>query len=282
MVFADSFLIELAGINTVAAEYSSTEPGNGVAGVVEGTECYVGNSSWVLQKSGVQESPDNAVPIDKGASRVWVGLKNRGIIGSIVLTDTIRPEATQLVNNLHSLGIRSILLSGDEQGVVEWMATKAGIPSESAFGEVKPEDKASFISSLRNQGLRVAMVGDGVNDSIALTAANVGIAMQSGTDAAAEASDVVLMGNSLTQVLEALTLGRKTLAKIKQNLGLALVYNCIGIPIAAGALIPSLEIALSPTMAAAMMAASSIAVVSNSIFLKYSLEENKEQVAASA
>lgn len=158
--------------------------------------------------------------------------------------------------------------AGDTQDAVNVIAKQAGVDPSSAWGGVSPQQKGVVIQQLQQQSGVVAMVGDGVNDAPALAAADVGIAMSGGMDAAGEAASVVLMGDRLGQVLEAIDLGRATYGKIKQNLAWALVYNLIGIPLAAGALLPQFGIALNPSVAGGMMAFSSLAVVTNSLLLR--------------
>ena len=158
--------------------------------------------------------------------------------------------------------------AGDTQDAVRGMAQQAGILADNAWGGIDPKQKGVIIKQLQERYGVVAMVGDGVNDAPALAAADVGIAMSGGMDAAGEAASVVLMGDRLGQVLEAIDLGRSTYGKIKQNLAWALVYNLIGIPLAAGALLPQFGIALSPSVAGGMMAFSSLAVVTNSLLLR--------------
>ena len=148
------------------------------------------------------------------------------------------------------------------------MAHQAGILADNAWGGIDPKQKGVIIKKLQQRYGVEAMVGDGVNDAPALAAADVGVAMSGGMDAAGEAASVVLMGDRLGQVLEAIDLGRSTYGKIKQNLAWALVYNLIGIPLAAGALLPHFGIALSPSVAGGMMAFSSLAVVTNSLLLR--------------
>ena len=186
----------------------------------------------------------------------------------MTFTDTLRSDAREVVASLQQSGKRVILLSGDDEAVARQIGSDVGIAPADAHGRMRPEQKATFITDLRASGASVAMVGDGVNDAVALSAADVGVAMGGGADAAGEAASVVLMGNRLSQLLEGLHLGEATLAKIKQNLGLAVVYNVIGIPIAAGALLPAYGIALSPAAAATAMACSSVCVVMNSLLLR--------------
>ena len=164
--------------------------------------------------------------------------------------------------------IADFLLAGDTQDAVTVIAQQAGIDPSSAWGGVSPQQKGVIIKQLQQQSGIIAMVGDGVNDAPALAAADVGIALSGGMDAAGEAASVVLMGDRLGQVLEAIDLGRATYGKIKQNLAWALMYNLIGIPLAAGVLLPQFGIALSPSVAGGMMAFSSLAVVSNSLLLR--------------
>jgi P-type Cu+ transporter len=243
-----------------------------VFAVVEGQDVYVGRRSWVESCVG------DVSPLPNSTSKsttVWVGVKGRGIAGKLEFSDTLREDAKQVVKDLARSGKQVVLLSGDDEGVARSAALDAGINLSNVYGRVKPEDKAKFVTQLRDNGASVAMIGDGVNDAVALSAADVGIAMGGGTDAAGAAADVVLMGDRLGQAVEALRLGGATLDKIKQNLGLAVVYNVIGIPLAAGALLPSHGIALTPTVAAGMMACSSIVVVANSLLLREATVEQK-------
>lgn len=157
------------------------------------------------------------------------------------------------------------------------IAKQAGVDPSSAWGGVSPQQKGVAIQQLQQQSGVVAMVGDGVNDAPALAAADVGIAMSGGMDAAGDAASVVLMGDRLGQVLEAIDLGRAAYGKIKQNLAWALVYNLIGIPLAAGALLPQYGIALSPSVAGGIMAFSSLAVVGNSLLLRAQFSSKAQQ-----
>ena len=258
-------IVSCAGVAVSTASNSYTEPGEGVCGLVDGVEVYVGQRAWVEEKVG-ESSP---LPRASGkVTTVWVGVKGRGIAGKLEFADSLREDAKHVVKNLRDSGKRLVILSGDDEAVARAVAIEAGINLGDVYGRIKPEQKAEFVTQLRNNGACVAMVGDGVNDAIALSAADVGIAMGGGADAAGSAADVILMGDRLGQIGEALSLGEATLKKIQQNLGLAAMYNVIGIPIAAGALIPAYGIALTPTFAAGMMGLSSILVVLNSLLLR--------------
>eukprot|EP00890_Picochlorum_soloecismus_P005012 jgi/Picsp_1/5511/NSC_02870-R1_p-type atpase len=246
---------------------SRNEPGNGVSAEIDGDVVFVGRKDWVQSRIG-HRFVEESTSADSSLTRVWLGTKMRGIIARLDFADRVRSESESVVGHLKSSGKKVILLSGDEAGISRRIGMDVGISAEQIFGGQSPASKAAFVQSLRGEGETVAMIGDGVNDTVALSAANVGVAMGSGTDAAGSAADVILLGNNLAQFSEAMQLGEATLTKIKQNLFLALVYNAIGIPVAAGVLLPKYGIILSPSFAAAMMACSSIIVVSNSLLLK--------------
>lgn len=255
----------IAGLSTASASDAFTVAGEGVRACVEGIDVFVGTLPWVASQCGDELLHSEASTI---GTQVWVGYGGRGIAGSMTFTDTLRSDAREVVASLQQSGKRVILLSGDDKAVARQIGSDVGIAPADAYGRMRPEQKARFITDLRAGGASVAMVGDGVNDAVALSAADVGVAMGGGADAAGEAASVVLMGNRLSQLLEGLHLGEATLAKIKQNLGLAVVYNVIGIPVAAGALLPAYGVALSPAAAAAAMACSSVCVVINSLLLR--------------
>ncbi|KAK9846485.1 hypothetical protein WJX81_005091 [Elliptochloris bilobata] len=207
-----------------------------------------------------------------GCTTVYVGEAGRGVLGALGFRDALRPDAAATVARLRAMGLRVALLSGDNPAAVAAAAADAGIPADSAWGGMRPEAKAAAVAALRASGRTVAMVGDGVNDAPALAAADVGVALGGGADAAGEAAGIVLMGDRLGQVAEALALGRATLAKIRQNLAWALCYNLVAIPLAAGAALPAFGVALSPSAAGGLMAFSSLAVVGNSLLLRSQTE----------
>jgi Cu+-exporting ATPase len=182
------------------------------------------------------------------------------------IEDTIREDAAATVAGLRRRGIRVVMLTGDRRTTAHAIAQQAGI--DEVIAEVLPQGKVEAIRQLQDGGRRVAMVGDGLNDAPALAQADVGIAMASGTDIAAEAADVTLMRSEVAGVETAIVLAQKTMQTMKQNLFWAFVYNVVGIPIAAGALYPAFGLLLSPVLASAAMAFSSVSVVSNSLRLR--------------
>jgi len=200
-----------------------------------------------------------------GASELFVAIDGR-LAGIIVVTDSIRPSSREAVERLEKLGIDLVLLTGDTRATAESVAKEAGI--ERVVAEVMPEEKVMEIRSLQQRGRVVAMVGDGINDAPALAQADVGVSMPKGTDIAIEASDIALMRSDLGSVPTAISLSRQTMTTMKQNLFWAFIYNVIGIPIAAGVLYPVTGLMLSPIIASAAMALSSVSVVTNSLRLR--------------
>ncbi|EIE25451.1 heavy metal translocatin [Coccomyxa subellipsoidea C-169] len=273
---------DAAGVEVPGSRDASTEPGSGVRATVDGARVFVGHREWVEQQlrevSGSGHTDGHSSDrthshltgdeAEQGMSMVHVAVEGRGLVGSLAFRDTLRPDARAVVQRLKDLNIRVALLSGDNAATVTAAAQQAGIQADSAWSGMRPEQKAAVVEQLRAGGAVVAMVGDGVNDAPALAAADVGLAMSGGMDAAGEAASVVLLGDRMGQVVEAIVLGRATLGKIRQNLAWALMYNIIGIPLAAGALLPSMGIALNASAAGGMMAFSSLAVVSNSLLLR--------------
>ena len=185
---------------------------------------------------------------------------------AFAIADTLRPNARSVVESLRRRGLQVVMLSGDRHATAEAIARQAGI--DEVIAEVLPDGKVEAIRSLQRSGRRVAMIGDGLNDAPALAQADVGMAMASGTDIAAEAASVTLMRSDLAGVEHAIVLARKTMSTMKQNLFWAFAYNVVGIPVAAGALYPAFGLLLSPILASAAMAFSSVSVVANSLRLR--------------
>jgi P-type Cu2+ transporter len=202
-----------------------------------------------------------------------VGLSaNDQLLGLIAIHDQPRPEAREVIQQLQAQGIRVIMLTGDRPETAHSIAQTLGIPAQQVFAEVKPADKATTIAHLQThhgQPQVIGMVGDGINDAPALAQADVGIALQAGTEVATETADILLMRNSLSDVAAVLRLSRATFRKIRQNLFWAFVYNVVAIPAAAGAFLPAYHVTLSPSNAGLLMALSSISVVTNSLLLRW-------------
>jgi P-type Cu+ transporter len=239
-------------------------PGFGVSAMVGGRSVYLGKP-----ESNVLD-PVSAAGVERlqEEGKTAMVLKVDGALRAIIaVADTIKPTSAQAVSDLTSLGIESWMITGDNERTAKAIAKTAGIPN--VFAEVLPQDKAAYVKKLQEAGWKVVMVGDGINDAPALAQADIGIAMGSGTDVAMEAGSVVLMRSDPQDVPRAIRLGRKTIGKIKQNMVWALIYNVIGIPIAAGVLYPSFGILLSPIIAGGAMAMSSVSVVTNALTLRW-------------
>ncbi|NJM72372.1 MAG: copper-translocating P-type ATPase [Scytonema sp. RU_4_4] len=254
-----------------------TEPGLGVSAVVEGTSVLLGNCDWLkwhgISISETAQKQAQELAAD-GKTTVFVALGDT-IAGLIAVQDTLRPDAKATIDKLRQIGLRVMLLSGDTQDAASATAKQLGLTCADVTAGVPPAKKAAAIQELQLQGTKgstqhsiVAMVGDGINDAPALSQADVGIALHSGTDVAMETAEIVLMRDNLTDVVASILLSRATLSKIRQNLFWAFVYNTLGIPLAAGVLLPSFGFVLSPSGAAALMAFSSVSVVTNSLFLR--------------
>jgi P-type Cu+ transporter len=242
-------------------------PGRGARAQVEDVRVVIGTET-LMRESGVDVSRLRAAAEQwaaNGQTPVFVGI-NGEAMAAFAIADTLRPGAAEVVRALKEDGIRTVMLTGDRKQTAETIARQAGI--DEVIAEVLPDGKVAAIKALQQQGRRVAMVGDGLNDAPALAQADVGIAMASGTDIAAEAADVSLMRSDLAGLRQALTLARRTMAVMKQNLFWAFIYNVVGIPIAAGALYPAFGLLLNPVIASAAMAFSSVSVVMNSLRLR--------------
>jgi Cu+-exporting ATPase len=241
--------------------------GRGATGIVDGSALAVGNErlmgEWGLDVEQLRDQADDL----SGRGRTPMFIAIDGVLAGIVaVADPIKPSSRPAIERLKRQGLQVVMLTGDNQRTAMAVAREAGV--DRVVAEVLPEGKVEEVKRLQAAGLVVAMVGDGINDAPALAQADVGIAIGTGTDIAAEAADVVLMRGDLAGVASAISLSRKTMTTMKQNLFWAFVYNVIGIPVAAGVLYPAFGLLLSPILASAAMAFSSVSVVSNSLRLR--------------
>ncbi|MHB1405462.1 MAG: heavy metal translocating P-type ATPase [Desulfitobacteriaceae bacterium] len=245
----------------------SEQGGYGVACSYQGQQLLIGNLKLMQKYNiGVKEAGQDFQDLaEAGKTTSFVAYDNR-VIGLIALADVLKESTKEAIARLHKLGLKTFMITGDNKKVASVVGKEVGI--DEIIAEVLPQDKIDIVRKYQDQGLKVAMVGDGINDAPALAQADIGVAIGSGTDVAKETGDVVLVRNDLLDVERAIRLGRKTLAKIKQNLFWALIYNMIGIPIAAGVLYPLTGELLPPEWAGLAMAFSSVSVVTSSLLLR--------------
>jgi Cu2+-exporting ATPase len=256
-----------AGIAAVAAGGFENLPGHGAIATVEGRRVAVGNLR-LMQREGVELGSLGArrQELAAGGRTVVVAAFDGRAAGLVAIADAARPTARAAVDALHELGVEVVMLTGDNRATAERIAAELGI--DTVIAEVLPGDKAAKVAELQRAGRSVAMVGDGVNDAPALASADLGIAIGAGTDVAIETADVVLMRSDPLDVPIALRIGRGTLRKMRQNLGWAVGYNAIALPIAAGVFEPASGLVLRPEIAALSMSGSSFIVAVNALALK--------------
>ncbi len=247
-----------------------TQPGLGVSALIENERVYVGNQRY-LESAGIAVVKP---VIDAEKTVIYVG-KSGQCCGSIYLEDELRPSASATVEQLQALGLEVLLVSGDAKAVATNIARKLKI--DGVYAEVSPDGKAAIVSSLQARGQVVGMVGDGINDAPALAQADVGISLGSGTEVAIETAKIILVSDRLESIVESIQLSQATYQKIRQNLFWALGYNIFAIPIAGGGLLPHFGLVLSPALSGALMAFSSIIVVSNSLLLRHQFPNYKSQ-----
>ena len=256
---------KLDGIELPDVEGFSAIPGHGVEGTVMGQRVAFGNRK-LMAREGIDISAyeDRIAELEDEAKTVMlVGVDGRVFAGMIAVADTLKPNSAEAVRRLTEMDVSVFMITGDNRRTAEAIAFSAGIPSDRVLAEVLPEDKAAEVAKLQEQGMTVAMVGDGINDTPALAQSDVGIAMGAGTDVAMETGGIVLIKNDLRDVVTAIELSRATMRKIRQNFVWALGYNTVLMPVAAiGLLSPY------PWVAGAAMAFSSVSVVTNSLLLR--------------
>ncbi len=239
--------------------------GKGLKGIVKGTEYFVGNTKLVSDLNISFDITKLNEFTSQGKTPVILATKEK-ILGFVMVADEIKAESVEAVKNLHALGIKVVMLTGDDEKAAKYIASLVGI--DDVIAHVLPEDKLKKIQELQSQGRVVAMAGDGVNDAPALAQADVGIAMGTGTDVAIESAGITLLGGDISKLVKAIKLSKITMRGIKQNLFWAFIYNIVGIPLAAGALYPVFGWLLNPVFAGFAMAMSSVSVVSNSLRIK--------------
>jgi P-type Cu+ transporter len=252
------------GVSLAPVTAFESRTGRGVAGLVEGHQVVVGNHA-LLQEEGIDSSSVVGDASRLGETRVYVAVDGRAC-GFITISDPVRTTSAEAVRRLKQLDLELVVLTGDDHRTGAAVAQSVGV--DRVISEVLPSGKLEEIRRLQEQGKSVAMVGDGLNDAPALAQADIGIAMGGGTNVAMEAATITLMRSDLMGVVDGIALSRRTMKIIRQNLFWAFIYNLIGIPVAAGVLYPRFGLLLSPAMAAAAMAASSLSVVSNSLRLR--------------
>ena len=249
------------------AESFQSITGQGAQGIVGGRGVLIGNArlmqSWSIDITAHQEVADQLATAGKTA--VFVAIDGQ-LAGVLAIADRLRDSSREAIGRLHAIGLEVVMLTGDNEGTACAIAAQAGI--DRVIAGVLPDGKVAEVQRLQAEGRVVAMVGDGINDAPALAQADVGMAIGTGTDIAMEAGDVVLMRGELLGAVRAIELSRRTMRTMRQNLFWAFIYNVIGIPVAAGVLYPSFGIQLSPILASAAMAFSSVSVVTNSLRLR--------------
>ncbi len=250
------------GLAVPDAEDFRALPGRGVEARVAGREVLLGNLKLMRERGVPLDGLEEAVRrlADEGKTPMYAAADGRPL-GVIAVADTVKPDSAEAIRTLRAQGLEVVMLTGDSRRTAEAIAREVGV--DRVLAEVLPEDKALQVRRLQAEGRKVAMVGDGINDAPALAQADVGIAIGTGTDVAIEASDVTLIKGSLSDVVVAIEISRATMRNIRQNLFGSFVYNTLGVPIAAGVLYPFFGLLLSPMIAGAAMAASSVTVVSN-------------------
>lgn len=276
---------ELLNLDIPVTRGQLVEPGFGTLAELDGHLVAVGSLEWVHERFQRRTSSSDLMNLEHAVMQdssigislsshsktvVYVGREGEGIVGAIAISDSLRLDARSTVTRLQQKGIKAVLLSGDREEAVATIAKTVGMGSDCINASLTPQRKSEIISTLKSAGHHVAMVGDGINDAPSLALADVGIALQieAQENAASDAASIVLLGNKLSQVVDALELAQATMAKVYQNLSWAIAYNVVAIPIAAGVLLPQYDFAMTPSLSGGLMALSSIFVVTNSLLLQ--------------
>jgi Cu2+-exporting ATPase len=247
----------------------SALPGLGVKGTLHGRDSFVAASYRFVQDNRLtvpeEISKNSEQAAKEGKTAVYLIDDKKDVIGAIALADIIRPESKPAIAALRRLGIKTAMITGDSNDVADYVAKQLGL--DQYFAEVRPQDKASKVKELQNQGLRVAMVGDGINDAPALTQADIGLAIGAGTDVAIKSADIILVKSDPGDVVKVIKLSKATYRKMAQNLAWGAGYNVLAIPVAAGVLYRS-GILLAPAFGAVLMSLSTIVVALNAQLLR--------------
>jgi len=255
------------GIDIPEPEAFESITGRGVSARYQNRMILLGNRKLMEERNIDLSKGDKILKnLEAQGKTAMIVALDESVVGIVAVADTLKENAKQAIRAIKRMGKEVIMLTGDNRRTGEAIARQLGI--ERVLAEVLPEDKANEIKKLQEQGLKVAMVGDGINDAPALTQADIGIAIGTGTDVAIESGDIVLIKDDLRDVVMAIDLSRYTMKKIKQNLFWAFFYNSVGIPVAAGVLYPSTGFLLNPIIAGVAMSFSSVSVVSNSLLMK--------------
>lgn len=243
-----------------------TFEGRGISGIVNSTKYFVGNIKFIEEQK--LSIPENLKVLTNEGNSVIVLANSTEVLGAITIADELKPDIKSSIQSLKKLGIQVIMITGDNHSTAEKISSMAGI--EKFYSEVLPKDKGDLVNQIKKEtGALVAMVGDGINDAVALSSSDVGIAMGTGTDVAIESADIILLNGDFSKILKVIKLSKFTLRAIKQNLFWAFFYNIAGIPLAAGVFYPVLKEVLNPAFAGMAMALSSVSVISNSLRLKF-------------
>jgi len=252
------------GVAPARMERFEAVSGKGVRGFLDDREVRVGTADFL----GLDVGPlaARAEELRRGGQTAVFVAAGGMVAGVLGLADPVKPTAAEAVRRLRAAGVRVVMLTGDAQATADAVARQVGI--DEVHASVPPEGKAAVVQRLKAEGRRVAMAGDGINDAPALAAADVGIAMGTGTDVAVEAAGVTLVKGDLLGIAKARALGRATVRNIRQNLAFAFAYNLLGVPVAAGVLYPVFGLLMSPMLAAAAMSLSSVSVIGNALRLR--------------